>query len=565
MHDLPPRLRWYLAALYLASLLLVVWQGVALSRHPTVVALWWPVAVFAALILATERVRLQVNGAIAQSLSTTACIAAVVLFPAPLPVLITLPALVLTQVIRPPLPLHKRLFNVAAPTLAIGVSSALVSRLDPPPDLLRPDHIPAAFPVLALLLTVYYALDTLPIVGVMALLDGQAPWRVWVERHRQPFLPQLAAGTVGVLAAVVWLYHPLLIVLFVVPILGLRVAFRAIGQAEIRAKALQRRSAQLEAVLSCGQQLRLEHTPADLLERVTIAAREMVEAAAVVAYAPDPDAPRTLERLVIHPCDGRDAPGPAMPAHLPLPAPEAGIAEEMCGDTRVVTIPLMQEDRSVVSLLRLVAVPVALSPDDRDALAVLATQAGMALANAQLHARALAQASEDSLTGLLNHRAFQERLEEEVTRAARHGRPLALLMLDLDDFRAINNAHGHQAGDALLVAVATALRGGVRTEDVPARYGGDEFAVILPEAAPDEALAVAERVRAAVTGATMGWEGATIRTGASVGLAVIPRHARTREGLIQAADRAAYAAKDAGKGQVRMSDGTEAPPSGSSV
>jgi len=151
-----------------------------------------------------------------------------------------------------------------------------------------------------------------------------------------------------------------------------------------------------------------------------------------------------------------------------------------------------------------------------------------------------------------------------VTRAARHGRPLALLMLDLDDFRAINNAHGHQAGDALLVVVAAALRGAVRAEDVPARYGGDEFAVILPEAAPDEALAVAERVRAAITGATAGWEGATIRTGASVGLAVIPRHARTREGLIQAADRAAYAAKDAGKGQVRMVDGPAAPAAGSS-
>jgi len=177
---------------------------------------------------------------------------------------------------------------------------------------------------------------------------------------------------------------------------------------------------------------------------------------------------------------------------------------------------------------------------------------------------ALAAAATDGLTGLLNHRAFQERLEEEVTRAARHGRPLALLMLDLDDFRAINNAHGHQAGDALLVAVAAALRGAVRAEDVPARYGGDEFAVILPEAAPDEALSVAERVRAALTDASLGWQGATIRTGASVGLAVMPRHARTREGLIQAADRAAYAAKDAGKGQVRMANGTAAPAAGSS-
>ncbi len=554
MHDLPPRLRWYLAALYLASLLLVVWQGVALSRHPTVVALWWPVAVFAALILATERVRLQVNGAIAQSLSTTACIAAVVLFPAPLPVLITLPALVLTQVIRPPLPLHKRLFNVAAPTLAIGVSSALVSRLDPPPDLLRPDHIPAAFPVLALLLTVYYALDTLPIVGVMALLDGQAPWRVWVERHRQPFLPQLAAGTVGVLAAVVWLYHPLLIVLFVVPILGLRVAFRAIGQAEIRAKALQRRSAQLEAVLSCGQQLRLEHTPADLLERVTIAAREMVEAAAVVAYAPDPDAPRTLERLVIHPCDGRDAPGPAMPAHLPLPAPEAGIAEEMCGDTRVVTIPLMQEDRSVVSLLRLVAVPVALSPDDRDALAVLATQAGMALANAQLHARALAQASEDSLTGLLNHRAFQDRIEQEVARTRRGGQNLALIMIDLDGFGTVNNAHGHQAGDVTLLAVARCLRDQTRQADVAARYGGDEFALILPETGLDEALDTAERVRSELARLTVAHGSQAIHVTTSIGVAVMPGHATTREDLIGAADRASYAAKRAGKDRVRQAE-----------
>jgi len=554
MHDLPPRLRWYLAALYLTSLLLVAWQGRALSHHPMVAASWWPVAVFAALILASERVRLQVSSAIAQSLSTTACIAAVVLFPAPLPMLITLPALVLTQAIRPPLPLYKRLFNVAAPTLAIGVSSALVSWLDPPPGLLRPDHIPAAFPVLALLLVVYYALDTLPMVGVMALLDGQSPWRVWVERHYQPLLPQLAATTIGVLAAVVWLYHPLLVVLFVVPTLGLRVAFRAIGQAEVRAKALQRRSVQLEAVLSCGQQLHLRHTPADLLERVAIAAREMVGSTTVVAYAPDPDIPHMAERLVIHPCDDYDAPSPTMPAHLPLPAPEAGIAEEMCGDTRVVTIPLVQEDRRVVSLLRLIAVPVALTVDDRDALAVLATQAGMALANAQLHARALAQASEDSLTGLLNHRAFQDRMEQEVTRTQRGSQNLALVMIDLDGFGAVNNAHGHQAGDVTLLAVARCLREQTRYADVAARYGGDEFALILPETALDEALETAERIRGGLAHLIVAHGACAIRVTASIGVAVLPGQATTREDLIGAADNAAYAAKRAGKDRVRQAE-----------
>jgi len=173
----------------------------------------------------------------------------------------------------------------------------------------------------------------------------------------------------------------------------------------------------------------------------------------------------------------------------------------------------------------------------------------LAAANARLETLA----STDPLTGLLNHRAFHARLDEEIARAERGGRPLALLLVDLDDFRTINNTHGHQAGDRALVAIAAALRGSLRAGDSAGRYGGDEFAAILPEADLPEALAVAERARAAVAGIALPAGDATIRATTSLGVAALPRHARTRDELIAAADQAAYAAKDAGKDCVHAS------------
>ncbi len=141
--------------------------------------------------------------------------------------------------------------------------------------------------------------------------------------------------------------------------------------------------------------------------------------------------------------------------------------------------------------LALVALPLA-------AVAAALRGRARALAAEEHAAAAQALAARDGLTSLLNHQAFQERLEEEVARVARDGPPVALCMVDLDDFGAINNSHGHQVGDAVLVAVAEALRASVRDVDVAARYGGDEFAVILPGATLHEAVAIAERVGAAI-------------------------------------------------------------------
>lgn len=176
----------------------------------------------------------------------------------------------------------------------------------------------------------------------------------------------------------------------------------------------------------------------------------------------------------------------------------------------------------------------------------------LAAANAKLKTLA----STDSVTGLLNHRAFQSQLDQEISRANRSGRSVALMMVDLDDFRVVNNTHGHQAGDRMLIALAEALKMSLRVGDSAGRYGGDEFAALLPEADLEEALIVAERVRAAIAAIALPMGETFIHMTTSLGVAVLPRHARARDGLIEAADQAAYAAKDAGKNCVRVYDAT---------
>jgi diguanylate cyclase (GGDEF)-like protein len=157
-------------------------------------------------------------------------------------------------------------------------------------------------------------------------------------------------------------------------------------------------------------------------------------------------------------------------------------------------------------------------------------------------------AQHDGLTGCLNHRAFHALVESEAERAARYDRPLALLMLDLDGFKTVNDLHGHACGDAVLAAVARTLLETVRDSDSVGRVGGDEFAVLLPETQPPEAALLAERLRMGV-GAIREPLGITV----SVGVSGIPSAARDAAGLLAHADAAVYEAKRAGRDLVAVS------------
>ena len=164
----------------------------------------------------------------------------------------------------------------------------------------------------------------------------------------------------------------------------------------------------------------------------------------------------------------------------------------------------------------------------------------------------------DALTGLWNRRVFSDRLDEECARHARYGGQLCLLMLDLDGFKSVNDTQGHVGGDAVLVAVADLLRHSLRTTDLPCRYGGDEFAVILPATAKTEAFAVAEKVRLEVEGlsieVTPNGRSRTVTTRVSIGVAAASAVAQPLE-LLESADRALYQAKAMGRNQVRIAPG----------
>jgi diguanylate cyclase (GGDEF)-like protein/PAS domain S-box-containing protein len=165
------------------------------------------------------------------------------------------------------------------------------------------------------------------------------------------------------------------------------------------------------------------------------------------------------------------------------------------------------------------------------------------------------QASRDGLTGLYNRAYFLEVLEREMARAIRYGDVLSVLMIDLDEFKHVNDLHGHAAGDDVLREVAQGMRPGLRDDDVLARYGGDEFCVLLPNTLPEAGAAVAERLRSAVAAARYAPDGHTTVT-VSVGLAT-SEDARRQEGsptelVLRFADRALYASKNGGGDRVTV-------------
>lgn len=165
------------------------------------------------------------------------------------------------------------------------------------------------------------------------------------------------------------------------------------------------------------------------------------------------------------------------------------------------------------------------------------------------------QAVHDALTGLANRRALHEELGRHLSRASRSAQPIALLMLDIDFFKKVNDTHGHQAGDAVLRELSLRIQGRLRHHDLLARYGGEEFLVVLPDTPLDGALAVAEDVRRAVEETPFLVEGRSIAITISVGVhaGVPPGWEQIADGMIAASDEALYRAKQNGRNRVETS------------
>jgi len=182
----------------------------------------------------------------------------------------------------------------------------------------------------------------------------------------------------------------------------------------------------------------------------------------------------------------------------------------------------------------------------------VALQAAQALRNAHQHEVAVQMATRDPLTGLFNRRAFEENLQREFKRVTRYRRPMSLLMIDLDHFKSVNDRFGHQIGDEVLKTVAGVISKCTREVDFPARFGGEEFAVILPDTSQEKALLLAERIREKMKQTRLPVSENPLKLTISQGLAAsnIPL-VRQASDLVSLADRALYQAKEDGRNTIR--------------
>lgn len=165
------------------------------------------------------------------------------------------------------------------------------------------------------------------------------------------------------------------------------------------------------------------------------------------------------------------------------------------------------------------------------------------------------------MTGLYNRRYLEDVLNREIHRAERSGKPLAVVMIDIDNFKQFNDRHGHDAGDFVLSALARAIARNIRPSDLACRYGGEEFAVVLPEASVEIACQRAEEMRQAIRNTNLMHLGQTLAApSASFGIAMYPGDGVNAPDLLKAADRALYRAKHEGRDRVSVEQNAPRPP-----
>jgi len=216
----------------------------------------------------------------------------------------------------------------------------------------------------------------------------------------------------------------------------------------------------------------------------------------------------------------------------------------------IIAVPLKNKD-GIAGVLTVERTSGLLKPDETDLLMMVGMLVALGIEKCDLFEKTEELSLRDGLTGLFNHRVFMEKLDEETRRRERTGHPLSVIMLDIDDFKRINDTYGHKSGDTVLTELASVMRYQVRNSptDVLARYGGEEFALLLADTPLERAVMVAERIRAAVAGHVFPRfdqgpeEHPTVSVGVATSSAVTERGA----GLVSAADKALYHSKRTGK------------------
>lgn len=221
------------------------------------------------------------------------------------------------------------------------------------------------------------------------------------------------------------------------------------------------------------------------------------------------------------------------------------------GMESLLVLPLVVREDAIGALVLAAARREAFGHGVRPTLEVLANQLAVALSNAAAVKRLEELATTDGLTGCLNKRSFLEKLDEKLRSATRFGKPLSLIVTDIDHFKSVNDTYGHATGDVVIKELGRILRSVKRETDVVARFGGEEFCILLEETDTDGAVLFAERVREELGKVVFQTELGKLQVKASLGVATYPNHASTAAELFDITDKALYVAKHNGRNQVR--------------
>jgi diguanylate cyclase (GGDEF)-like protein len=218
----------------------------------------------------------------------------------------------------------------------------------------------------------------------------------------------------------------------------------------------------------------------------------------------------------------------------------------------LVVLPIMGgEDRRCLGLLSVESgQPDIFKKEREQLLTTIIENATVAITRSLLYLKMEKLATTDGLTGLNNHRTFQEIAAREFERARRYGRPLSMLLTDIDHFKSFNDTYGHPVGDMVLREIAGCIRTSVRANDYPARYGGEEFAVVLPETDEQGAYVIAERIRQTVENRVIDSGENKLRVTISIGCVTFPTYGTTQQDIIDCADKALYTSKKSGRNRV---------------
>ena len=228
----------------------------------------------------------------------------------------------------------------------------------------------------------------------------------------------------------------------------------------------------------------------------------------------------------------------------------------------VILLPVIYSDSAPTSCIVVESSHLdAFTPEDIHTIEVLVRNGVASIEKVRLQQQLERMATTDGLTGLCNHRTFQDKLEEYITQSTRYSRPLSLLLMDIDHFKVFNDTYGHQVGDQVLEQLSRTLEESVRTSDIPARYGGEEFVVVLPETSVEDAIGLAERIRQAVSMMVVQTATENLHVSVSIGVSTLflgnaaeeqPSSAKTQEQLIGYSDAAMYMSKKDGRNRVTV-------------